>query len=311
MSKGKACGKFILLGEHFVVHGNVPALAFPLRDLWTEVKVSPSQHAQYSANIAKEFKSSGDLESIEAYMARATYAAADALRIDLSVQQLRIESTSNFPVARGVGSSASFSVALAYAMAEYRKSIADVPAETDELSKAAYAVEKIFHGKPSGIDTAVIFLQKPIRFENGAVVGVFENRAVDFVAIDSGYREGAATLIERISALRLRRPQEWEQMSNAMVKMTNDCEKALQEGQSKIVASIVREAHAILAELGLSTSKIDQIIEDGGRHGALAGKVSGAGGGGAVILVAQKGDGKRLASVMRENGCSVLAVESG
>jgi mevalonate kinase len=89
-----------------------------------------------------------------------------------------------------------------------------------------------------------------------------------------------------------------------------DCETALGEGKAATVAKAVSEAHGILAELGLSNSNIDAIISEGRNFGALAGKVSGAGGGGAVLLVANKGDGKRVAQALRDAGRAVVATDS-
>src|SRR4051812_33526196 len=126
MAKGRACGKYILLGEHFVVHG-APALAFPLEDLWCEVKVSSSEHPHYSA----DFPGHDDRESIENRMSRATYAIIDALRMDPASEHFKIESKSNFPISRGFGSSAAFAVALTRALEEYRKQIIHEGADWD------------------------------------------------------------------------------------------------------------------------------------------------------------------------------------
>lgn len=151
VSKGKACGKFILLGEHFVIPADskndgamVPALAFPLNDLCCEVRVEPKPHPHYKAKLT----SNEDRETIESLMARATYAAANSLGIDISCQPLGVESSTNFPISRGFGSSASFAVALVRALDAYRKSITQRSADWSELQKATSAVEYIFHGAP-------------------------------------------------------------------------------------------------------------------------------------------------------------------
>ena len=49
---GRACGKVILFGDHFVVH-DVPALSLPIPDLFCEVQVSKSSINQFEFAGAK------------------------------------------------------------------------------------------------------------------------------------------------------------------------------------------------------------------------------------------------------------------
>lgn len=303
--KGKACGKFILMGEHFVIE-KVPALAFPLLNLQCEVKVTPNHHPHYLADLPDNV----DKEAVSSLMARATYAAANSLRLDIAGQPLRVESVANFPISRGFGSSASFAVALVRALDSYRKKMIGENADWNELTKATSAVENIFHGRPSGVDAAVILAGRPIRFEDGNVVRELRNNAVDFVTVDSGSREHCAALVSEVINFRERNKSQWDKMALALHDMVDECENALAAGKAQIVAAAVSGAHGILSELGLSHAGIDQLIDQALGLGALAGKVSGAGGGGAVLLVANKGDGVALAKRLKEFGRNVIGVDT-
>lgn len=308
ISIGKACGKFILMGEHFVVHQQ-PALAFPLKDLWCTVRVQANHHQHYAAKIP----GMTDPEIIQSLMARAAYAAADAMRLDIRSQPLSIESESNFPVSRGLGSSAGFAVALARALDEYRKSIfPDVgSANWLELDRAADAVDCIYHGKPSGLDTSVIFAGHAIRFENGKIVREVYNRAVDFVIVDGGDRVSCAIQVEKVGQFKSQNSAKWNTMVEQTRKLVDETELALKDGKAEQVAKAVGQSQTILSELGLSTPEIDQLILSARDKGALAGKVSGAGGGGAVVLLAEKGKGRALASSLQKHGETVFAVCEG
>lgn len=306
MTKAKASGKVILLGEHFVV-GGIPAISFPLNDIWCEVKLTPVDHPHYEAHLP----GNEDREVISNLMSRAAYAAIDAMRMDPAGQPFKIESRSNFPISRGLGSSAAFAVALARAVDQFRQGIINEKADWDELVKATTAVERIFHGTPSGVDAATILSGRPIRFENGAVVREVQNNAVDLVVVDSGNRENCKELIKQVGEFRARNADQWQRMSAGVRALVDECEKALATGDAARVAKTVREGQAVLAELGLSNSTIETIINDAIRSGALAGKISGAGGGGAVVLIAKKGDGKRLAQAMRDLKWPVLATDTG
>lgn len=300
--RGKACGKCILFGEHFVVSGS-PALALPLLDLACEVTVAPDNHPHYSA----KFPGNEDFEIVESVMARAFYAAADSLRLDISAQPMRVESVATFPVSRGFGSSAAFAVALARALGKYRDTIATEKAELSELIKGAAAVERIFHGQPSGVDAAVIFAEHPIRFEKGVIVRNVVNRAVDILVLDGGSRENCSALVGKVAEFRQTHPQQWAQMASMNGNLVDCSEKALKDGDTEAVAVAVQRAHAMLADLRLSTPSIDGLIRKAVELGALAGKVSGAGAGGAVLLVAKKGDGQALAERLKGAGYATMA----
>jgi mevalonate kinase len=131
---------------------------------------------------------------------------------------------------------------------------------------------------------------------------------VDLVVLDSGSREGCGGLIKQVGEFREKNPGPWQAMTQAVIALADSCEKALTSGDAATVGKTLREAHGILSELGLSSPSIDSIINDGAVRGALGGKVSGAGGGGAVVLAARKGEGRGLANSMREAGWHVVAV---
>ncbi|MBI2605849.1 MAG: hypothetical protein HYW49_07185 [Deltaproteobacteria bacterium] len=278
---GKACGKFILAGEHFVVDGSTPAIAFPLKELWCEVEVAPDVHPRYTAHYEGVERTNEDEDLIKTLMSRATYAAVDTLRVNTALQPIRVASRANFPVSRGFGSSAAFSIALSQALLDYRSKIDpnwELADPHREVARAAAAVERVFHGNPSGVDTAVILKGAPIRFQRKKQDGEPElwgltNRAADFVLADGGSRDTSRELVERVAALRAHDPALWEKLRARMRDCVSRCEEALASPVgATALAESVRDAHAVLAELGLSTSRIDEIIEAAVKNGALAGK---------------------------------------
>lgn len=300
-ARAKACGKIILLGEHFVVpHAgseDAPAIALPLRSVSCEVEVTLAPEPGCVAEgVAPERRS-----AIEAKMAEAVRAAATALAID---GPLHVRSRATVPLARGFGSSAAFSVALTRAL----DALATHDRSARDLGAVTHAVETIFHGAPSGLDTTVILAERAVRFHKGRLVRFVPHPEVALVAVDSGPRDSAAPIIARVKALRAREPAAWSRLAARMTHLVDACESALAQGHAARVGKIASDAHAILVELGLSEPRVESVLADADALGALGGKVSGAGAGGAVVLVARFGDGARLAGALASRGHSIVAV---
>ena len=295
-----ACGKLILLGEHFVVphegSAAAPAIALPLRALSCEVHVSRSTTPGCHSDVAD-----GQRSAVEERMGRALAAAAAALKIDATDVEVRSRAT--FPLSRGFGSSAAFSVALTRALDALAS-----PDQTRDLGAATHAVESVFHGTPSGLDTAVILAERTVRFERGRIVRFLAAGGVDFVAVDSGPRSDASPIISAVKERRVQAPEVWSRMAAHVTELVDLCERALAAGSAADVGRYVDQAHRILADLGLSKPSIEKVLADGRAAGALGGKVSGAGAGGAVVLVAKSGDGERLGRAMTSAGHAVVAV---
>jgi mevalonate kinase len=62
--------------------------------------------------------------------------------------------------------------------------------------------------------------------------------------------------------------------------------RALQEGSYEPLGRLMSRAHQTLAALGVSAPVLDRIVDAAHTAGALGAKLSGAGGGGAVIALA-------------------------
>src|SRR5437870_5673609 len=60
---------------------------------------------------------------------------------------------------------------------------------------------------------------------------------------------------------------------------------------------------------GISTPLIDKLISVAGKQGGRAAKVCGAGGGGCVIFLVEKGAASRVATAIGDNGGRVLPLQ--
>ncbi|MEY4631445.1 MAG: mevalonate kinase [Pseudomonadota bacterium] len=270
-----ACAKTILVGEHAVVHG-AEAVAMPLRDMRLELSVrQESQPASPRPLLQMELGG----QQVSPQLLEAAREAARLL--DVRDPGLRISGTSTILVGAGLGSSAALCVALLRAMAGvYGHDI-----EEDDLARLANRLEQAFHGTPSGLDTNVVARERVIRFtrQNGPV-GVNVSGTWNFALIDSGERASTSTMIERVSPWFLDKTQ-GESRIHAFNKLASNACSALSTANHLLLADVMNEASARLAEAGAMTPVLHELREAAMASGALGVKVTGAGGGGCLLAL--------------------------
>ena len=295
-AESRACGKVILSGEHAVVYG-AKAIAVPLLSRFVSLKFFADK--QISAQPRIRFQL-GDRPAHE-HLREMVLEAFDVLGVPRF--HLSLEGSSTLMLGAGVGSSASLCVGVLRGLAQLTgKSITPV-----ELARKANQLERRFHGNPSGLDTAVVALEQAILFERGKdpnVVPVSKPTGSrfpwTFVLLDSGIRSPT------ISMVRLAEPffrAEGSRVIDEFNMVTDQCKYALETGNTSIMTQAISSAHELLCAAGVVTDPLAQLVEVAQRIGALATKVTGAGGGGCVLtLLSTEQCDTQLAKLREELG---------
>jgi mevalonate kinase len=263
----RAPGKVILLGEHAVVYGQ-PALALPL-DRGVTVTCTPASKLELI-----DPPPTGAEALLEALGEVAT-----ALKTTAGV---RI--TSELPLGAGLGSSAAVAVAATRALA----SLAGRTLSEDEVLAFAEGMERSFHGRPSGVDHTTCLVARPLRFQRGTPNQVTPIQVGSFALVISHAGARATNTRERVLALRdrhEREPQSLEPLFSEVGALVEQAQGAVLHGRLAELGSAMNRNQEILAELGMSTARIDVICARMRELGARGAKLTGAGGGGAVIAV--------------------------
>ncbi len=278
---GEAFGKLLLFGEHAAVHG-YPAVGVSLPES-TVARVDGPRMPEWNL----EALSAPDRETVEAILLQ-----MEGLIPGLAARgrcSVRIESG----VARsaGFGSSAALCGALARALLSHAGGAA--PAQPQEAWQIAHSAEGIFHGTPSGVDTGLALLGGTCVFQPDPPGLPAWSRIVHprlWLVVGALPRD--ASCGELVGAVS-RRIASGDALAvacmNALGGYAEQAAGALRDASGEMAATIGRlagDAHAALRRLGLSTPALEQVLETGKAAGAMGGKVSGAGAGGAFFLVA-------------------------
>lgn len=302
-TEGRASGKVILLGEHAVVHG-VPAIAVGLergaRATRTPLASGPS--CLYLQGVDVPISEHDDLD-----LARAFRAVLDA---SLGAQRsaVRVNASAELPPGGGLGCSAALGVAIARAL--------DEGANATVACERAMAWERVFHGNPSGIDTAVAAHGGFLWFRKGAGIEELGERArgltLDLCIGLSGAASSTKTMVEMVARLRERRSELVEKAFAGIDSLVKNARLAILAGDRVALGRLMDLNQMVLAGLYLSTPELEDLCARARAAGALGAKLTGAGGGGCVVaLVQNRAAAARVLASWREGGFDGFSVRAG
>jgi len=296
-ARAHASGKVILLGEHVVVHGH-PAIVAAL-DRGVAVTVAPRSGGDGGGGVGGELP--------EPRLRDAFALAARLLGVD--EHGFGVALAGDLPIGMGLGSSAALAVALLRALAAG----AALPLDDARLAAAAHEIERLFHGTPSGVDsTAAAFggvrwfvAGPPLRHEPLALatplplVVVLSRTPHTTLTTVGGLRERAAV-----------RPEVYQPVFTAVGALVTSARAALERADLAQLGALMTMNHGLLRACGVSTAELDALVDDALAAGALGAKLTGAGGGGAVIALPD-GEPEALLAALRARGHEGFAVRLG
>jgi mevalonate kinase len=273
----RASGKVILLGEHAVVYG-APALAAGLDRGVTAVAETA---ATATLRLGERRCTAGDGSELALALA--------ALLAVLGAPPLAVTAELELPAGSGLGVSAALGVAIARAaLAVVEPGLSPAsPEGRARVLAATDAWERVFHGNPSGIDAAAAESGGCIRYtraEGPTTVAV--PRTLPLVVAIAGPPASTRAMVEQVARLFERRPELREKSVGGITALVENARLCIEAGDLPGLGKLMDLNQMLLAGLMLSTEGIERACDAARRAGALGAKLTGAGGGGAVIALA-------------------------
>jgi D-glycero-alpha-D-manno-heptose-7-phosphate kinase len=235
----------------------------------------------------------------------------EALRVlGQEARSLEITSMSDIPAGTGLGSSGSFLTALLHALHIYRKSV--IPKQ--ELAEQACHIEIDRLGEPVGkqdqyvsafggvtcfhIDNEGKVKVAPLAIGNEALANLEDN----LVLFYTGYTRSASEILNDQDKRSKQGDRSIIDNLHFVKKLGFESKQALEAGDLRRFAEImhVHWEYKKARSKGMSNGSIDEWYELGRAHGAIGGKLIGAGGGGFLMFYTE--DKTRLRHAMREVG---------
>jgi hydroxymethylglutaryl-CoA reductase len=305
---GVGYGKVILIGEHSVVYGR-HAIACPLplrmRALVEDVDkgvelIIPRWGVEYQ--LAKPPEQRRSFEK----------AAGRILdELGLSDRGMRIEVFPDVPRGMGLGGSAALAVAIIRALDLHFK----LGLDNDEVNRLAYESERIAHGQPSGIDNTLATFGQPLVFRKDSppLVELLNIPQPMHLVVGMTHEQGlTAKTVGDVREARERLPRVYDKIFDDIDSLALQAVSAIQENRLDALGELMNINHGLLNALQVSTPQLEQLINLSREAGALGAKLTGGGGGGAMVALCDGEEGsKTVKEHLERSGYEALAFTIG
>jgi mevalonate kinase len=292
-AEATAPGKMILFGEHSVVYKG-PAILLAVDRRATVIASKRDDKKIYIDSEDLGF--SGYFEDGNYTVATGkAWRGRNMTALDVAARKvmsyLGVESGINLkvrsmiPIAVGLGSSASVCVATTAAVGE----LFDGNLSKEKIAELSYEGEKVIHGNPSGADNNIATYGGIMRYERGVGLKRLQlDEPLPFIIGNTRKKRSTRNMVEGVKALKDRNPEIVDPIIYTMAGLSQVGLNALLRRDIPKLGDLMNLNHGLLASIGVSTIELDELVYASRREGALGAKLTGAGGGGCMVALAEQ-----------------------
>ena len=196
-----------------------------------------------------------------------------------NLKSFELDISSDIPVSCGLGSSASviITVIKSFLIAN------NIHLADDEISKIAHSVEKDVQGRASITDTATITYGGILKIKDNKIESIKNSKlynilkSCNFLIVHAELRKRKTAELVNDVAKHPKKDEIFKSIGDIVenLESVNDREE---------LGKLMVQNHELLRELGVSTEKLDNVVEIGKKY-SYGAKLSGAGGGGVAIIL--------------------------
>ncbi|WP_372368369.1 mevalonate kinase [Candidatus Uabimicrobium sp. HlEnr_7] len=285
-------GKIILFGEHAVVYG-YPALATSI-DVGVRCKVT--SHEYYELYVPSEsliITNEDDHVLGQVFNKILSY-------FPQKKDYCRIELFPEIPLGAGLGSSAATSVSIIRGLLAFH----ELHWENTKVNEVAFAAETIFHGTPSGIDNTIAcfggmcYLREANKFPRPQesykeiplqklTISLMPSlpQPLSLMIVNTKRERNTKNMVSKVRRLREKNLNFYDDIMKRIGSFPQQAIEAFGNNNMNVVGELLNQNQSCLRELEVSCEEIDFVCEKAIEYGALGAKLTGAGGGGCVIIL--------------------------
>ncbi|MDP2899426.1 MAG: mevalonate kinase [Candidatus Bathyarchaeota archaeon] len=292
-AEATAPGKMILFGEHSVVYRG-PAILLAVDRRASVVASKRDDKRVYIDSEDLGFSGyfdNGEYTAVTGKVWRGRNMAALEVATRKVMAHLGVDGGVNLkvrsmiPIAVGLGSSAAVCVATTAAVGE----LFDGNLSKEKIAELSFEGEKVIHGNPSGADNSIATYGGIMRYERGVGLKRLKlDKPLPFVIGNTRKKRSTRNMVEGVKELKDRNPEVVDPIIYTMAGLSQTGLDALLRRDTGKLGDLMNINHGLLTSIGVSTQELDDLVYAARREGALGAKLTGAGGGGCMIALAEE-----------------------
>jgi mevalonate kinase len=302
-SKASAPGKVILFGEHFVVYGVKAILCAINKRITVTAEKIEGGKISIKSNIGNLELETGKLISkINSPLKPFYYLADKMLKNENTGIEIIVES--DIPLGVGLGSSSACCVAGAAAISRLFKKTSK-----EEILALAIEAEKTIFKNTSGADCTVCTYGGIMDYdkENGFhKIGSEPN--FHLVIANSNIEHSTESVVEDVRKFKENNEIRFSSLCKIESELVEDVLGLLKENDVKKLGIKVKENQEYLEMIGISNTKLREMIQIG-ENASFGAKITGAGGGGCIYALTDESNLEQTINQFKDKNYDCFSVK--
>ena len=173
----------------------------------------------------------------------------------------------------------------------------------------AYQIVLDVQGTGSGFDLAAAAYGGTLEFvKGGKVIELFSLHNFPLIVAYSGIKADTPSIVKELAKRYQNNPDKTDMIFKQIADITNQAKQTLSKEDFYKTGLLMNENHRQLQHLGVSTEKLDRMVEAAVVAGAYGAKLSGAGGGDCIICLAPSQKKDQVERSIIQAGGEIISV---